>query len=500
MLTHPRGGMAGRPFILEPAQKTALALLTGWRREENRLRRFREAFISMARGNGKSPLAAGIGLMLFVADAPFCPGAEVVCVATTRAQARKYVWAQARGFIQSLPSLAARIDLKKDTIEFPCGNTVGTFDPLGSDSTTTDGGNYLAAIVDELHAMKEQHRELIEKINTGLGKRDQDLKISITTAGSDRSVLWVEEYDYAQKVLRRVVTDDQYLAYIWEADEGDDPLDSRTWAKANPLLRFLSVEKFEQMAAKAVLSPAKMQEFQRYKLNRRVTSKAKAFPPALWRRGDGPLSDLAGRACFGGLDLGWRDDLAAFVLVFPIDDGDGRITYEVLCWAWMPSETSRDVTREPFRTLIQQESITVTDGNTTDHRQIIALIAECAAVYNLQTVAADLNNARAVLTELTDRHGIETFAFQQSPKKYNEPLNLWLDALDDGRVRHGGDALLAWAADNCVLRTDAAGYVMPDKRTSAEKIDPIVALLMAFSESLFAERAAPKPTPGIRAL
>lgn len=500
MLTHPKGAAAGTPFHLVPAQKTALAILFGWRRLDTGLRRFREAFLSMARGNGKSPLAAAIGLMLFSADAPFCPGAEVVCCATTRAQARKYVWNQAKSFIQGLEGLNSRMILKRDEILFPVGNAEGTFEPLGSDSQNLDGGNYLAAIVDELHAMREQHRELIEKVNTGLGKRDQDLKITITTAGSDRSVLWIEEYDYACKVAAGVVTDDLYFPYIWEADDDDDPLDRRAWEKANPLLPVLSLDKFQQMAKKAIASPAKMVEFRRYKLNRRVSSKEKAFPADLWRLGNAELSTLTGRTCFGGLDLGWRDDLAAFVLVFPIDDEDGKTFYEVVCWAWLPEETSRDITREPFRTLISDGFITVTPGNTTDHREIIATIAECSEEYDLQTVAADPANARAVLTELTDTHGITTFTFRQACRFYNEPTKLWIDALDEGRVRHDGDQLLAWAADNVVLRTDSTGYVMPDKSTSAEKIDPIVALLMAFSETLFAEREEPAAPVRIRAL
>lgn len=500
LLKHPRGAAAGTAFTLEPAQKTALSILFGWRRIDSGLRRFREAYISMARGNGKSPLAAGIALMLFAADAPFTPGAEVVCVATTRAQARKYVWDQARGFIKSVPGLADRIALKKDTIEYPCGNTVGTFDPLGSDSNNLDGGNYLAAVVDELHAMREQHRELIEKINGGLGKRDQDLKVTITTAGSDRSVLWLEEYDYACKVLNGVVSDDLYFSYIWEADRDDDPLDRDEWAKANPLLKFLSLDKFEQAARKAVVSPAKKNEFTRYKINRKTSSKDKAFPPELWKQGNAALSNLDGCTCYGGLDLGWRDDLAAFVLVFPLEDDDGQTFYEVKCWAWLPEETKRDITREPFRTLLADGSIITTDGNTTDHRAILQTIAECSERYDLQTVAADPNNARAVLTELVSTHGVETFDFRQTCRNYNEPVMRWLDALDEGRVRHAGDRLLAWSADNVVLRTDAAGYVMPDKNASAEKIDLPVALLMAFSECLFAEQQEPETPVRIRAL
>lgn len=502
LLKFPQGEAAGRMFELVDAQKTFLAILHGWRRRKSGLRRFREAFISMARGNGKSPLAAAMALQLFVADVPLVQGAEVICAATTKRQAAKYVWEQVRGFIREIPALNDRLKLKRDRIEFPLGNSIGTFEPVGSDSNNLDGGNYHAAIVDELHAMREQHRGLIEKINTSMGKRPQDLLIKISTAGTDRSPIWLEEYDYASKVLSGVVSDDQYFAYIFEADRELPIDDRRAWHQANPLLASMSIDRFAQMCQKAKTSSALESEFRRYKLNQKVSSRLKAFSPELWRKGSAPLSALDGRRCFAGLDMGWRNDLAALVLVFPVDEvdagGEPRTVFEVLCFAWLPEETERDMVREPFRSLIADGSIRITDGNVTDHRAIIATILECAARYDLQTIGADPNNARAVLTELTDE-GLSVFEFFQTCRNYNEPTKALLDALDGGRVRHGGDALLSWCADNVVLRTDSAGYVMPDKAKSSEKIDPIVALLMAISEALFGG-PEPKPIPRIRAL
>jgi phage terminase large subunit-like protein len=501
LLTFPQGAAAGEPFELTDSQKTFTAILHGWRRKVNKLRRFREAYISVARGNGKSPYAAATALNLFVCDSPIEQGAEVVCAATTRSQARKYVWNQARSFISEVPALNERLKLKRDTIEYPVGNSVGTFDPLGSDSNNLDGGNYHCVVVDELHAMREQHRGMLEKINTSLGKREQDLILWITTAGSDRSVLWVEAYDYACKVLSAVVNDDQYFAYIFETDR-ERALDDRDgWRQANPLLDRLSLDRFQQMCDKAKVSTPAENEFRRYKLNQKVSSLHKAISPELWAKGNAPLSTLDGRRCFGGLDMGWRNDLAAFVLVFPIEeetDGETRIMYEIKGFAWLPEETERETLREPFRTLIADGSITVTDGNTTDHQAIIKTIVDCAKRYSLQTVAADPNNARAVLTDLVGA-GIEVFEFFQTCRKYNESVIKLLDILDDGDVRHGGDRLLAWSADNVVLRTDSVGYVMPDKSKSTEKIDPTVALLMALSESMFGG-VEPKPKPRIRSL
>ena len=224
-----------------------------------------------------------MALQLFVADCPFELGAEVVCAATTRSQATKYVWKQACSFINQIPALADRMKLKRDVVEFEVGTSLGTFEPLGSDSNNLDGGNYHAVIIDELHAMREKHREMLEKINTSLGKREQDLVLKITTAGTDRSPLWLEEYDYACKVLQNVVKDDQYLAYIFETD-ADRELDDRDgWQQSNPLLDHLSIDRFQQMCDKAKIAKPKENEFRRYKLNQKVSSRTKAFSPELWR-------------------------------------------------------------------------------------------------------------------------------------------------------------------------------------------------------------------------
>lgn len=499
LLTHPKGAAAGQPFELVPAQKSFVSILTGWRRLDNNLRRFRQAFLSMARGNGKSPIAAGLALMLFAADAPFAPGAEVVAAATTRLQARKYVWSQARDFIRAVPSLDDRMRLLKDSIEFEVGNAVGTFEPLGSDSNNLDGGNYHAAIIDELHAMREQHREMLEKIKTSMGKRLQDLLIFITTAGSDRSRLWLEEYDYASKVLSGIVTDDRHFAYIFEGDKGDDPYSENTWRKANPLFEFLDYGTFEQMSSKARVSPAALNELLRYKINVCVSSRNKAFPPELWSKGNGRLPNLDGMTCFGGLDLGWRDDLAAFVLCFPVKLGNSLV-FCFVPFAWIPRDGKRDLSTEPFRSLIATGQLNVTDGNTTDVRAIMQTILECRKRFDLRTVAADGNNARSFLTELQNEHGVMTYEFFQTCRRYNEPVRSMLDALEDGRVRHGGNQLLAWTADNVILKQDAAQNVMPDKAKSTEKIDTIVAALMALSEAMFSEHAGEKPVPRVRGI
>jgi phage terminase large subunit-like protein len=488
-----RGVAAGEPFKLNPAQQTMTAILFGWRRADDpSRRRFTKCYLSMARGNGKSPYAAGLATQLFTCDLPRQQGAEVVNVATTRKQAKEYVWIPSVEFLQSIKDLEPFIAVRRgdSEIEFRHNATVGKFYPLGSDSNNLDGGSYHAAIVDELHAMREKHRELIEKVDTGL-KGENSLQVVITTAGSDHSVLWKPEYDYATKVLRGIVDHPGYFAYIFECDKDDDPFDESVWQKANPLLgTAVSMDKLRDQATAARHNPVKRNQFERYYLNRPVSSREKLISTELWANGNGAITNLAGRECFGGLDKGWRDDLASLYWIFPLDnpDDDELPFYELVGRSWIPEDTPRDLTKPPFPELIESGELIVTPGNVTDHRAVISYAVEWAKSHQVRTIAADPANARTELTELEDTYGIDVYQFRQSCDRYNEPTNKLLDLLAAGRIRHGGSRLLAWAADNVVGKYNAAGNIMPDKVKSGEKIDPIVATIMAVSESMFAVR------------
>ena len=494
-LTFPRGGAAGQPFNLHLSQKTPISVLFGWRKSKNNKRRFRRAYYSKARGQGKSPEAAGLAAMLFVADVPFMPGAEVVCCATKKAQSVKYVYAPAIKFMESIDELAGRLRITRSphNCEFEIGDTIGEFYPLGRDSSC-DGGNFHAVVRDELHAMRAQHTDFCETLETGL-KTEQCLLIDITTAGNDHSVLWKPEYHYAKQVLNRVVKADQQFVWIFELDDDDDPFKlGLSWSRVKQMLRKSSplldiavdsaLIKSEWNKARSV--PTKRNQFIRYRGNRMVSAHEKCFPPELWSRGDYELSHLDGRDCHSGLDLGWLDDLASAAISFETENHDDPDTpfYEFLQQSWIPSESPRRLDRAPFQGLIASGKLRVTDGDVTDHKAILKQYDDWQKRFNILSIAADPSNARTVLTDLVSA-GFHVFDFQQSPKTYNEPIDRLTEYLAADRISHGGDELLAWAMDNMIVKVNPAGLQMPAKNKSIEKIDPGVALLMGFSQSLF---------------
>ncbi len=501
-LKHSTGEFDGLPFLLRPWQKTLLWILFGWLRRADGLRRFREAFITLGRGNGKSPLAAAILLYLLSADLPPEPRAEIKIAATERGKKEDnggsmIVFNECARFIERSPALSRACRVLTKAIVFL--KTDGTITPLGKEAKTKDGFNLHAFVADELHEWGKEHQGVWDKLETAMGKRRQPLALMITTAGSDRSTLWRRKRAEAVKVVRGVYDDPALFCWLCEIDTAedggpaDDPFgphaDRLVWPKANPNLGVsVKPDYLARMTEKSRHDPDAKTNLLRYHLNVMVRSRQKIINLEAWAAcGEDPLPDLARRLCFGGIDLGWRDDLAALYLTFPLE-GD---RFAVQGWAWTVEQNPhRDLNREPWAGWIRSGRLIVTPGEVFDPRALVAKVKQLRKRYRLQTVALDPNNARALEVELVNDLGVEVYAFAQSGRKYNEPLRTLLDAVSERRLLHGGDPLLTWSAANLVVRHDAAGLMMPDKQDSDDKIDPFVAMLMGFSESLYAGRCA----------
>ncbi|MCA9011528.1 MAG: terminase large subunit [Planctomycetaceae bacterium] len=479
LLCHTKGEFDGKPFIPSPWQVFIIWNLFGWRRADG-TRRFRRAHIEIARKNGKSTLAAAIMLLCFVLDGEPC--SEIYCAATKRDQAA-IVWDEACRMVARRPYLSSRIkplESKKQLL-LPDGSK---FLPLAADGKTADGLNPHCVCFDELHAWQARHEEFHAKLTTGSGSRRQPLFFTITTAGDDRAALWIRERDYCSKVVTGDAIDDSLFVFICCIDDADNPLDPEVWEKANPNLGVsVKLEYLEELAAKAAIVAAALNEFRRYHCNQKVESLQRAITDQLWAVGAEPLPNLGGRNLYLGIDLGWRNDIAAISGTFPPLVGSGKYYWK--SWGWIPEKTERDLTAEPWATWIQNKSLTVTKGNTTDTASMMKLIMQLKQIYNLKTIALDGNNAREFGTQLMAR-GFKVYEFDQTCRSYNEPMRKMLELLEAGQLIHGDDPLLSFAASNLITFTNSEGLTRPSKQSSPEKIDPIVAGIMSLSEALFA--------------
>ncbi|HEY8415130.1 MAG TPA: terminase large subunit, partial [Thermaerobacter sp.] len=375
---HVKGPLAGQPIKLEPWQQFIVGSIFGWVHRETGLRRYRKAYVQVARGNGKSTLLSGLGLYMLMADGE--AGAEVYATATKRDQAR-IVYDAARMMAIRSPDLLKRLEPGKAEMIYPA--TGGKFAPLSKDTKSLDGLNPHLGIIDEYHA--HPTREMYDLLVSAMGKRLQPLLFIITTAGFDLAGPCYEEYQYLTKVLEGELENEQYFAYIAQLDPDDNPQDESTWIKANPLLAATEagMEYLRGELQAALDIPSQMRSFLTKNLNMWVDQREEGYMPMdRWRAcaagSENPMPDLAGRECYIGVDLSAKIDLTSVGVVFPL--GGGR--FAVLSHSFIPEERLRQrlkTDRVPYDAWARMGWLTVIPGAVVDQSAIIDWIEQKVA-------------------------------------------------------------------------------------------------------------------------
>lgn len=487
-LRHSKGKWANDVFELAPWQLFILWSLFGWMRADG-TRRFRVAYIEIPRKNGKSTLLAGIMLYLFFADGE--EGAEVYTAATKREQA-KITHSEATRMVQKSPELRKHIKIYRDNMHVI--RTSSKFEPLGADSQTADGLNIHAAGVDELHAHKS--RGMWDVIDTATGARAQPLIIAITTSGYDRHTVCYEQHEYSKKVLDNIIEDDAHFTYLATVDDPEKWDDETEWAKANPNLNIsVSLDDLRRKAKKAKEQPAALNAFKRLHLNIWTESETLWLDLAKWDACKAPrtFDELVGQECYGGLDLSSTNDITAFVLLFPRDDG----AYDVLAYFWVPGESMIKRERKdrvPYPVWARQGHIEETDGDVVDYAAIRYKINALSDVFDIREIAYDRWNSSQLVNELLEDGADmvplgQGFASMSGPSKEMEKLVL------QGAWCHGDNPVLRWMASNTVVQVDPAGNIKPAKNKSVEKIDGTVAEVMALAMAVSHEKDREPESP-----
>jgi len=473
---HAKSRWAGKPFELSPWQMFCNAVMMGWKRIDG-TRRFRRAHVSVARKNGKTTWCGGLAIYLGFADGE--AGAEVYIGATKIDQAR-LLFRDSESMVRQSPALMKHAKLLKDNISFPGASSF--IRPLGSDKPF-DGLNPHAVFFDELHAWKEQQRGFYDTMRTGSGARPQPMIATITTAGDDRSQLWKEETAYIKNVLEGVINDESIFGYIASIDEDDDPLDESLWVKANPNLGVsVGVEYLQEMAQEARSDTVAMNRFKRYHCNVMVSSTERAIDPVLWANANYELSDWRDAdAVAAGFDLGGRDDLAAYALVARFlegetEEGQPLYRYEIKQRSYMSADTKRNLSEEPIASFISQGLLPVAKYAIQQLRD--DLIADCER-YGVEYVAHDPYQAMQMASDLEEQ-GLKPIKMAQNYTQFNEPIRSFLSDLSGDRINHDGDPILSWCCGNAVVVQDRTERWMLDKANSKQKIDPVVAMIMAY--------------------
>jgi len=488
-ITHTKGELTGQPLKLEKWQSKIVGDIFGWKNKETNLRKYRTVFIEVPRKNGKSTLCAAIGLYMLFADEE--RGSEVYSAAGDRSQAG-IVFEIAKGMLQQNAELSLRGKAYRNSI---VNESKGNFyQAISSDSKTKHGFNANCIIFDELHT--QPNRDLWDTLTTSTGSRRQPLTIAITTAGYDKQSICYEIYTYAKKVLEGTIKDESFYSVIYESDNDDDITLESTWKKANPNYGIsLKKEYMQRESQRAVDVPSYQNTFRRLMLNQWTDSHSAWLTSGEWNacHQDFDYSILEGKECWGGLDLASTRDLTAFVLLFNVDGNFVFIPY-----IFIPEENAKKRSERDgvdYVAWLRDGHIYGTSGDVADYNFIRAKINELSKKYRIQSICYDRWNASQLVIDLQN-DGANMDPFGQGFVSMSMPTKTLEAEILAKNIIHNNNPCINWCMSNVALQEDPAGNIKIAKNKSKEKVDPIIALVMALgchlttesSDSVYDER------------
>lgn len=475
LLKHSRGDFAGQPFSLEAWQSEYLDKLFNTKRPDGK-RQYRSSFLALARKNGKTAMAAAIGLYMLCCDDI---GAEVIVAAGDRSQA-SLLHTAAKQFVEG-SALSRRCKVYRNSIVFP--ERSSSMIVISSESGTKHGYNPSCCLIDEYHVIPD--RELVDVLETGTGSRSQPLIIYVTTAGTDMLGPCYKDWQRAEKIRDGVLIDDTFLPCIYAAPDDADPFAESTWKLANPNYGItLKPEYFQQMSLRAQQSASEETVFRTLHLNQWVKGSAtKLLRQGIWDKGNLPLRSTEGRPCWCGIDLSSTQDTTAFTAVWPDEDG----TYDIQTMVWIPEESAYEKEKKdrvPYGQWVRDGYVKLTDGDVIDIDVIRDWILSFCEKNIVRGVAIDRWNAQHLTTQLVNE-GINVIPYGQGFQSMSSPTTLFATTATRSGFRHAGNPVLAWQASNLQVKVDDAGNTKPTKKNShsTARIDAVVAMIMALGIS-----------------
>jgi phage terminase large subunit-like protein len=490
MFREIRGPRAGKRFRFAAWQKFVIGSAWGWVEKTTTYRRFRYVFMAVPRGNGKSSLAATLGLYMLALDGE--GGAEVYAAAVTRDQAR-IVFNLAQHMARNDATFRGKYGINVASHVITQEATASVFRPLSRDAQALDGLNVLLAILDELAAHKT--REVHDVLVTATGKRTQPMILSITTAGVNQSGVGYEQWKYALRVLNNETQDERFFGIVYTIDDLDDWQDPASWAKANPNWGLsVNPDTVANLAHRASQIASQQAAFKQKHLNVWTNAAVAWMNMLQWHACADPTmteEDFRGEDCVLGLDLAAKIDLAAAIKLFARLI-DGVTHYYCFARFYLPEAAILDGRNASYATWEADGWITGTPGEVIDFDVIEQDIINDASLHRILDVAYDPWQALKLAADLG---AIDIPVIEYRPTVANfSPAMKEIDALvRQGRFHHNGNAVLSWNVTCVEIVEDFKGNIFPrkDRDDPQKKIDGLVALLMAMGR-----RMALESTPG----
>lgn len=485
-LPHTKGEWAFKRQLLtlEPWQKFGIACTFGWKRKSDNMRRFRESYWEVNRKNGKSQIAAGVGISCFVQDGEF--GAEVYSGATTEKQAWE-VFRPAKLMVKRSPLLAeaAGIEVNASNMNRPADGA--RFEPIIGNPG--DGASPSCSIVDEYH--EHDSDALYTTMLTGMGARKQPLMFIITTAGADIEGPCYDKRREVVEMLEGTVANDELFGWIWTIDEDDDWKDPAVLAKANPNIG-VSVyrEYLESQQQRAIKQARFTNTFKTKHLGVWVTAKAGFFNVAQWEALKDEtltLEQFEGQPCILSFDLARKLDMNSMGRLFWRDIDGKRHYYSVAPRFWVPEDTIADMDNrrmaERYQKWVNAGLLIPTDGAEIDYREILEEAKDAAKLNPVQCSPMDPHGATNLAHQLDDE-GLSPITITQNYTNMSDPMKELEAAIASGRFHHDGNPIMTWCISNVIGKNLPGNddVVRPIKQGNDNKIDGAVALIMAVGQ------------------
>lgn len=481
-LCHTKGKWAGKRFWLLPWQEQLIRDIFGIVKPDG-YRQFRTAFVEICKKVGKSELAAAVALYLLYADNE--PSAEVYGAAADRQQA-SIVFDVAKQMVEMSPALLKRSKLMTATKRIVNYGNSGYYQVLSAEVGGKHGFSVSGLVFDEIHT--QPNRQLYDVLTKGSSDaRQNPLHFIITTAGTDRHSIAYELHTKAVDILKGRRVDPTFYPVVYGLKDDEDWEDEANWYKVNPSLGYtVDIERLRDAYREAKQNPADEVTFKWLRLNMWVSSTVAWIPDAIFMKGNEEidLAALEGRDCYGGLDLSSTGDITALVLVFPPRDEDEK--YILLPFFWVPEETIPQRVKAasvPYDIWERQGYLLSTEGNVIHYDFIEKFINDLAEKYHIVEIAVDRWNATQMIQNL-EGDGFTMIPFGQGFASMSGPTKDFYRLLMEGKIIHGGHPVLRWMAGNVVVDTDPAGNIKVTKAKSKEKIDGIVAAIMALDRCI----------------
>lgn len=476
------GEYEGQPYELLDWQAFIVGSLFGWMSADG-YRRFRVAYVETAKGSGKSPLAAGIGLYGLTADNE--ARAECYAAATKRDQAM-ILFRDAVAMVDQSPELKRRLTKSgtgQNVWNLAYLANSSFFRPISSDDGQSGPRPHIA-LIDEIHEHKTNFA--VEMMRAGTKSRRQALIFMITNSGANKRGPCWQYHEYGAKVAAGTLKDDGFFSYICALDETDDPMrNEKCWGKANPSLKagIPGLKYLREQVTEARGMPAKEAMVRRLCFCEWTDAENPWISADVWlgAQREYDWRDLRGRRAYAGLDLGSTTDLTG--LVIWIEPKTAQEPWHLAAIPWLPDEDlarKEETDRVPYLAWRAAGHLETTPGRAISKLAILRRLTEVSNLFDLQAVAYDRWRIED-LKQLAEDEGIslpEMIPFGQGYKEMSPALDHFETALLNGQVVHDGNPVLTWCAANAVTVSDDAENRKLSKDKATGRIDLMVAAVM----------------------